>query len=73
MYVAAAEDDRSFPPEQAERLEAALTAGGVDHVIETYPALHGFAVPDSPVFDADAAARHWRALADLYGATLTSP
>ena len=70
VYVAAAEDDASFPPEQAERLEAALRAGGVDHTIETYPALHGFAVPDNPTYDAAAAARHWRALDDLYGAML---
>jgi carboxymethylenebutenolidase len=70
VYVAAAENDGSFPPEQAARLEAALKEGGVDHTIETYPAMHGFAVPDNPTYDADADARHWVALADLYGATL---
>ncbi len=70
VYVAAAEDDRTFPPEQAARLEDALTAAGVDHVIETYAAAHGFAVPDMPTFDARAADRHWQALADLYSATL---
>jgi carboxymethylenebutenolidase len=70
VYVAAAADDASFPPEQAERLEAALQDGAVDHTIETYPALHGFAVPDNPTFDHDAAERHWRALGDLYGAML---
>lgn len=72
VYVAAAEDDASFPPEQAAVLEAALTEGGVDHTLETYPALHGFAVPDNPTYDADVAARHWRALADLYRAMLPS-
>ena len=70
VYVAAAENDGSFPPEQADRLEAALKEGGVEHTIETYPAAHGFAVPDSPTYDAGAAARHWTAMADLYGATL---
>lgn len=70
VYVAAAENDASFPAEQAARLAAALTSGGVDHAIETYPAAHGFAVPDNPTYDADADARHWAALADLYGATL---
>jgi carboxymethylenebutenolidase len=70
VYVAAAENDASFPPEQAARLEAALKEGGVEHTIETYPAGHGFAVPDNPTYDADADARHWAALADLYGATL---
>jgi len=70
VYVAGADNDGSFPPEQAERLEHALTTAGVDHTIETYPALHGFAVPDNPTYDANADERHWRALADLYGAML---
>lgn len=70
VYVAGAIDDASFPAEQAEQLEKALTHGGVDHTIETYPARHGFAVPDNDSYDADAAARHWKALSDLYGATL---
>lgn len=70
VYVAAAENDASFPEEQADRLAKALTEGGVDHTIETYPAAHGFAVPDNPTYDADAAGRHWRALEELYGATL---
>jgi len=67
VYVAAAEQDDSFPPEQAKLLEDALAAGHVDHTIETYPARHGFAVPDNPSYDPEAAARHWRALGDLYG------
>lgn len=70
VYVAAAENDGSFPPEQAERLEAALVAAGVDHQLETYPALHGFAVSDNPTYDADAAERHWKALEDLFGSAL---
>jgi carboxymethylenebutenolidase len=72
VYVAAAEKDESFPAEQAQLLEDALAAAGVDHTIETYPALHGFAVPDNPTYDPDAAARHWRALGDLFTATLSS-
>ena len=72
VVVAAARDDGSFPPEQAERLERALTEAGVEHTLETYPALHGFAVPDNPTFDEEAAARHWRALEELYGAMLAA-
>ncbi len=67
VYVAAAEQDDSFPPEQAKLLEDALAAGHVDHTVETYPARHGFAVPDNPSYDPEAAARHWRALGELYG------
>lgn len=70
VYVAGAENDGSFPAEQAERLERALTGAGVEHVIETYPAAHGFAVADNATYDADAAERHWNAMAGLYADTL---
>jgi carboxymethylenebutenolidase len=71
VLIAAAENDPSFPPEQAELLDKTLTAAGVDHTIETYPAAHGFAVPDNAPYDATAAERHWVALRELFGATLT--
>jgi len=70
VYVAAAANDAFFPPEQYERLERAFNTAGVRHTMQTYPAAHGFAVPDNPTYDAAAADRHWTALADLYGAAL---
>lgn len=70
VYVAAAENDASCPPEQLERLEKALTEAGVRHTVETYPAAHGFAVPDNPTYDPSADERHWAALARLYGSSL---
>jgi carboxymethylenebutenolidase len=70
VYVAAAENDASFDAEQHERLSTALTDAGVEHVLVTYPAAHGFAVPDNPTFDEAAAARHWQALEELYGSAL---
>jgi carboxymethylenebutenolidase len=70
VYVAGATDDRSFTPEQAELLKAALTGAGVEHTVEFYPAQHGFAVPDNPPYDAEVAARHWEALRELYLAHL---
>ena len=70
VYVASAADDEHFPPEQAERLERALRDAGVDHTMETYPAGHGFAVPDNPTFDEAASERHWAAMADLFGSVL---
>lgn len=66
VYVAGAIEDSSFDDEQKARLETALTAAGVPHVIETYPARHGFAVPDLPSFDPAAAERHWVALFTLF-------
>jgi carboxymethylenebutenolidase len=70
VYVAGAEDDSSFTASQAELLERALTDAGVSHTVEFYPARHGFAVPDNPTYDAQADARHWSALQELYGAHL---
>ena len=70
VYVAGAVQDGSFTHEQAEMLDRALTSAGVDHTVEFYPAHHGFAVPDNDTYDAQAAERHWTALAELYGAQL---
>ena len=71
VYVAGATDDRSFTPEQAELLRAALAGAGVAHTLEVYPAHHGFAVADNPTYDAAAAARHWAALETLYRTALS--
>jgi carboxymethylenebutenolidase len=71
VYVAGATDDASFPSEQRERLERAFRDASVRHTIETYPAAHGFAVPDNPTYDPVAAQRHWDALAGLYSTSLS--
>ncbi len=70
VYVAGAANDPSFDDEQFERLSKALAEAGVEHTLVTYPAAHGFAVPDNPPYDAAAAARHWQALEDLYASAL---
>jgi carboxymethylenebutenolidase len=70
VYIGAAENDGSFTSEQAEILDKALEAAGVPHTIETYHAAHGFAVPDNPPYDAQAAERHWLALQRLFGSAL---
>jgi len=70
VYVAGAENDGSFTTEHAETLDKALTAAGVEHMVEFYPAGHGFAVPDNPPYDKAAADRHWAALGRLFGASL---
>jgi len=72
IYVAGAEDDASFDKEQFERLATALNDAGVEHTLVTYPAAHGFAVPDNPTFDEAAAARHWQALKELYASRLAA-
>ncbi|TPG36997.1 dienelactone hydrolase family protein [Mycolicibacterium hodleri] len=71
VYVAGAENDGSFTTEQSETLDKALTDADVEHTIETYPAAHGFAVPDhDAVYDPDAAQRHWDAMKSFFGAKL---
>lgn len=70
VYVGAARNDRSFTTENGETLEKALTAAGVEHTIEWYPAEHGFAVPDNGPYDEAAAARHWEATESFFGAHL---
>jgi len=71
IYVAGADQDKSYPPEMAERLEKALTDAGVEHACEIYEgARHGWTMPDFPVHDEAAAERHWRELQTLFDGTL---
>lgn len=67
VYVGAAEDDPSYTPEQSQILESALADAGVEHIIEWYPAAHGFAVTDNAPYDESAAERHWRAMESFFG------
>jgi carboxymethylenebutenolidase len=70
VYVAAASDDPSFPDEQKRKFDEALAAGHVDHVIETYPAKHGWVPSDTPVHDPAQADRHYETLVALLRARL---
>jgi acetyl esterase/lipase len=60
-------DDAVSSGTAVERFTAALAEAGVPHQIELYPGVaHGFAVPDLPPYNTDAAERHWeRVLAML--------
>lgn len=70
VYVAGAIEDASFPDDMKVRLDQALSAAGVDHTVETYPAKHGWVLRDTPAYDAAAAERHWGTLLALFGDTL---
>ena len=70
VYIGAAENDGSYPPAMAERLEAALTQAGVRYRAETYSAAHGWMMPDFPVYDPAAAERGWSAMRALFGRAL---
>ena len=71
VYVGAATNDPSYTPEQSAMLDAALTRAGVEHVIQWYPAAHGFAVSDNAPYDRSAAERHWTAMETFFGEHLT--
>jgi carboxymethylenebutenolidase len=70
-YFGHADQDRSLPPEQIERLEKAFTDAGVRHRCEVYPgAPHGFTQEDTSSYHAEAAERHWRELLALFDRAL---
>lgn len=71
VYVAGADNDNSYPPDMAARLEKALSDAGIDHRCEIYSgAAHGWTMTDFPIYNEEAAGRHWRELFNLFGGTL---
>jgi carboxymethylenebutenolidase len=70
IYVGGATADPSFPDDMKARLQEALSAAGVEHLIETYAARHGWVPSDTPVHDAAATERHWQRLQALLHASL---
>lgn len=71
VYVAAADNDRTYPPEMAARFEQALRDAGVRFRAETYAgAAHGWMKPDFPVYDEAAAERGWRVMLALFDRNL---
>jgi carboxymethylenebutenolidase len=71
VLVAGADEDAGFPPEQADRLRAALTSAGVDNEVTIYPgARHGYTMPDLPVYNEAAAERHWTEMLALFDGAL---
>jgi len=73
VYVGAADNDASYPPEMAARLIETLMAASIDHRHDLYVgAAHGWTMADAPVHDAGAAERHWTELTALFAATLRS-
>jgi carboxymethylenebutenolidase len=65
-YFAHADKDNSMPPEQIERLEAALDAAGVRYRSEVYEgAPHGFTMADTATYNEAAERRHWVNLFEL--------
>jgi carboxymethylenebutenolidase len=70
LYIAAAENDRSSPPEMALRFEGALQAARVRFSSYTYAAAHGWMMPDFPVYDEAAAEQGWREMLTFFDRVL---
>jgi carboxymethylenebutenolidase len=71
VYVGAADNDGTYPPQMAARLIEALMDASVEHRHDLYVgAAHGWTMSDAPVYDANAAERHWTELIDLFAETL---
>jgi carboxymethylenebutenolidase len=67
IYAGIAGIDLHFTDEEKQRLETALQTAGVEHTFEVYPgARHGFAVNDTPVYNAAASEKHWERILDLF-------
>ena len=73
LYFGHADQDPSMPPEQIERLNAALEAAGVRYRAEVYEgAMHGYTMADTRVHNEQGEQRHWDALLDLFARNLKS-
>jgi carboxymethylenebutenolidase len=71
LYIACAEYDDLAPLPMVEKLQGLFKEAGVAGEIEIYPRVHhGFAFPESPIYDKAAAERHWERLFALYGRQL---
>jgi carboxymethylenebutenolidase len=67
VYIGAADQDRSYPPEMAGRLCESLMAASVDHRHDLYVgAAHGWTMTDFPVYQETPAERHSKELVGLF-------
>jgi carboxymethylenebutenolidase len=70
LYFACAETDIYAPMEIIEKVKQGMK--GANAEVEIYPGTHhGFAFPKRPVYDRDAAERHWERLLSLYRRNLS--
>ena len=71
LYFACAETDVYAPQEIIDKVSEGMK--GTRNEVEIYPGTHhGFAFPKRPVYDRDAAERHWERLLALYRRNLST-
>jgi len=73
LYFGCAETDIYAPQEIIDKVKQGVKDTGANAEVEIYPGTHhGFAFPKRPVYDRDAAERHWERLLALYSRNLSS-
>jgi carboxymethylenebutenolidase len=73
LYFGCAETDIYAPMETIEKVKQSMKDDRANAEVEIYPGTHhGFAFPKRPVYDRDAAERHWERLLALYRRNLSS-
>jgi carboxymethylenebutenolidase len=71
LYFGHADQDQGMPIEDIKRLEDALSAAGTRYESELYAgALHGYTMPDLPVYNETACDKHWGRMLGLFAKTL---
>jgi carboxymethylenebutenolidase len=71
VLVAGADEDRSYPEEQNTRLAAAMKDARVEATVSIWKgARHGWVPTDMPVYNPEAAERHWQELVALFDEAL---
>jgi carboxymethylenebutenolidase len=71
MYFGISSDDDTRQPDAKDKLKEAFAAANVPTEIDVYPgALHGWCMPDMPVYSEPDAERAWSKLIALYSSAL---
>jgi carboxymethylenebutenolidase len=71
LYFGHADNDEHMTAANIARLDDALVAAGVRFTSEVYTgAMHGYTMQDLPVYNAQAAERHWQNLLALFSRSL---
>jgi carboxymethylenebutenolidase len=70
MLIAVAQNDDERDPESKNVLRAAFDAAGVEAEIEVYAAMHGWCVPDFPIYHEELAERAWGRMLAIFETAL---
>lgn len=71
VYIGHADNDQHMPPEQQQKVKAALDEAHLKYTAELYPhSPHGWTMKDLPAYNAGGEERHWQTLLSLFERTL---